>query len=182
MKRFAILGIVLLSCPELFADHCANTVCATPVAVPVVATVLPLYGASYVGGGNYGDDETKELLRQLLAEMKAMREQLASQQPLAPPPDGPLRAPKIDVQATMRTSCVGCHNPTKNAGDLSLVTADGKLRPLSGPERKSIINRLDGKGGDRMPPADKPQLAPEVKRAIQAALTDTVPTIPPAKK
>lgn len=180
MKPLVILGIVVLSCPMLLAAPVCNTgVCNTPVvAVPAVAiqTVIPLYG---VGTANYSasDDETKELLRETNRKLDKLIDLLAT------PPNGggdvqpPLRAAKLDTFAIFSAKCVSCHGTTKQAGDFSLVGADGKKRPLSGPEQKSILRHA----GSDMPPPGSPQLTAAEKAQIKADFSSG-PAIPAAKK
>lgn len=181
----AALAVVLVAVPAPASPvcqtgHCPPVVHQQAIAVAPIAVVTPLYGAGYVGGYGAGDDETKELLRQLLKEIQAMRQDLAAGGSAgtlnSTAPKGP------DVFAIFRASCVSCHSGDKPKGDFALVDGKGQFRPLSPPERRSVVNRIDGKGGGAMPPAKdghKPLTAAE-KAAVKAALSDSAP-IPAGK-
>lgn len=174
---------VLFAVPTAAAP-CQSRPCAAQAVVaaaPVVAitpAVLPLYGAGYVG--TTSDDETKELLRQLLTELQAMHAEIKA---LKAAPTGFAKpADQVDVFAVLRANCVSCHSGQKPKGQFSLVTDAGKFRELSPPEIRSVLGRLEGKGGAKMPPADKPSLKPTELASIKAAFADGPPAIPESKK
>lgn len=174
LATVAAVPVQAAPCGSTFCPPVVNHVVATPVV-----TALPLYGAGYSGYGAGADDETKELLRSLIREVQAMRSDLQAAQ--TGPPPGAMAAPKgPDVFAVFRASCVSCHGGDKPKGEFSLLDSKGQFRPLSPPERRSLVARIDGKGGSIMPPAregHKPLTAAE-KAAIKAALSDPAPTGP----
>lgn len=181
----AALVVVLLAVPAPASPACQPGTCQTPavvhqqaIAVARVAAVFPLYGAGYVGTGYGGDDETKELLRELLKEMRAMRQDLAAQQPAG---TLDLKAGP-DVFAVLKASCVSCHGGEKPKGDFALVNDRGEFLRLSPADRRSVLNRIDGKGGPAMPPAGHKPLTAAEKATIKAALADRPPGIPAGKK
>jgi hypothetical protein len=183
----ALTALALLAAPAL-ADHCAkpvavahhNNVVANVVAVPVA---IPLYGASYAGDA---DADTQDLLRQLLAEIRALRADLLKK-PVAPPGgdpdtgDGPPVPPvkAVDVAAVIKAKCASCHTGEAAAKGFELVTDDGKLIKLNGLSRQAVIAHTTGQKGPPMPPPAKPQLTPAEKEALRRALLDP---IPPGKK
>lgn len=183
----AALVAVLIAVPSPAAP-CQTAVCQTPAYVaPVVtplALALPLYGAGYVGASS-GDDETKELLRALLAEIKAMRTDLANLPTGGGDVVPPLRAgtPKVDVFAVFKASCASCHTSKvaeSLGGGFEMITDDGKFIRLPPSTRKELVKRV--KAGTMPPPSkDRAPLSQPVRQAIEAAMTD-VATIPAAKK
>jgi mono/diheme cytochrome c family protein len=180
------LAVVLVAVPAPASPGCQPGYCPPAVhhqavAVAPVVAAFPLYGAGYVGTGYGGDDETRELLRQLLAEMKAMRSELAA----GKGPDGTLNSTAgPDVFAILRASCVSCHGGDRPKGDFAMTNEKGEFLRLSPADRRSVLARIDGKGGPVMPPTGKdhkPLTAAE-KAAVKAALTDGKPAIPAGKK
>jgi mono/diheme cytochrome c family protein len=132
------------------------------------AVVLPLYGASYTGAGT-GDDETRDLLKQLLQEVKQMRQDLAAKG------DGggavaPLAA--RDPVAIVRAHCAACHTAgvaEDKGGGFELFTEKGDAIRLSAPDRKAIAGRVRN---GTMPPAKAGRLAPADRDALLAAIAD----------
>jgi mono/diheme cytochrome c family protein len=172
----ALLAVTLVALPNPPVCHqpvYANKV-VTAVAVPVAAAI-PLYGAGYVGTAST-DDETKELLRQLLAEIKSLRSDLAGNTVGI---QGDEDAVAV-VQKAVQTKCASCHTGATARKDFKLMTEDGKFIELNGLSRKAVLDRIDGKGGAIMPPPPG-SLTPAEKAAFKAAFADK-PAIPAGKK
>lgn len=175
LALFAALTAVLVAVPSAPADTCHNP--AVQVVTPaVVATlVLPLYGAAYTGAGS-GADETNDLLKRLLQEMKEMRQDLAA---LSRPVGTLAEKAGPDVFQVFRAACVSCHSGDKPRGDFALVSAEGKFLRLSPADRRSVLDRIGRPAAGRMPPAgkgpdgkDRPALTPAEVQAVKRALAD----------
>lgn len=160
------LAVVLVALPTRAGQPCASGHCPPPavvtsapvVAAPIVAAtaaVLPLYGAGYTGTGYGTDDETKELLKQLLQEVKQLRQDLASKGGDAPAGDpvGTLSLTAPSVQTVMTKSCASCHTGEKARKGFQLYTDDGKTVRLSGPDRRAVEQLV--KAGQMPPPPAK---------------------------
>lgn len=162
------------------ADHCVKPVVAVGHHNNVVAVpfLTPLYGASYVGDA---DADTQRLLEQLLAEIRALRNDLKRPGPAAPPgdpgDDGPPVPPlkAIDVVALVKTKCASCHTGESAAKGFEMVTEAGDLVKLNGLSRQAVIAHTTGQKGPPMPPPNKPQMTPAEKEALRRALTDPIP-------
>jgi mono/diheme cytochrome c family protein len=176
----AALGGLLVALPAT-ADSCRTGYAPAynnhAVAVVNPTVVLPLYGAAYTGEA---DAETADLLKQLLAEIRALRADLQKGPPPAGPSDtgdGPPVAPlkTIDVGAVVKAKCASCHTGDAAKSGFEMVTDKGDLVKLNGLSRKAVRDRVDGKGGGPMPPPKSPQLTPAEKEALKKALTDPIP-------
>jgi mono/diheme cytochrome c family protein len=170
----ALLAVTLVALPNPPVCHqpvYANKV-VNAVAVPVAAAI-PLYGAGYVGTAST-DDETKELLRQLIKEVQSLRADLNPVGIQGKPEDGP------DVFALVRSKCASCHSGEKAKGGFQMLNDAGEFLRLSGPDRRSVLARIEGKGGAVMPPPPG-KLTPAELAAFKSALTDK-PAIPAGKK
>jgi mono/diheme cytochrome c family protein len=176
----AALAALLVALPSR-ADTCHVNKVAVPAyhqnAVAVVAApLIPLYGASYTGDA---DAETADLLKQLLAEIRALRADLQKPTPIPPAggddetPVPPLKA--VDVAALVKTKCASCHTGDNAKKGFEMVTDDGKLVKLNRLSRQAVIDHTTGKKGPPMPPPASPQLTPAEKEALRRALTDPAP-------
>jgi mono/diheme cytochrome c family protein len=182
IARLYALGGVLVLSGVVTADVCRSTHCApvqasayvAPAYVAPVAIAVPLYGASYTGGG---DPETAELLRALIEEMRALRADVAG---LRTGPQAQA-APGRDPVAVLSASCAACHTAgPKLKGEFEMFAPDGKPLKLNGPDRRAIEKRVrEG----TMPPPDKGKLSADDKAAIAAfAASPPAPAAaPPAK-
>jgi hypothetical protein len=135
------------------AGDCVNGVCLTPnvqavVTVPAIsaAVSLPIYGAAYSPAGG-GDDDTRALLRELIAEVKALRADI-SKGGGAPSANSAAAGP--DPVAVLRTSCASCHTGEKAKGEFLLFTDKGELVKLSPADRREVSRRVQS--GNMPPP------------------------------
>lgn len=154
------LGILCLSSSSVSAtDHNRTTIVGQPFSIP-------LYGAAWLGqNAATSDGELKELLKELIAEVKGLREDINR----GATPAGTLglsapkaAAQKIDGLTALRSACASCHTgKTAKAGFL-LFDDSGKPRELSGIEKRESVRRI---GLDSMPPPPA-KLTPEGKAAL----------------
>jgi mono/diheme cytochrome c family protein len=176
---YALAALLVATLVAVPAPVCQTHAPAAPgyhqkaVVVKEVVAAFPLYGAGYVGTTGVGDDETKELLRQLIESNRAILEAVKALGGGGEPPVPPLGAPKgPDVFEVVKAKCAGCHAGEKAGGGFEMANEKGELLRLSGPDRRSVLARIEGKGGAKMPPANKPQLTPAEVAALKAALSD----------
>lgn len=181
MNRIALL-VVLIVAANVHAQPChpAARSCAVQqaaivqqvLAVPAVtfqSILVPVYAAAYVGPQveqqTAADDETKELLRQLLEETRAMRADLQSLRgPVLPlVQEGSLKA--------IQTNCQKCHSPTTAdaaGGGFKLFAANGSLAQLDARDKARVVNRVSR---NSMPPAPAKVTAADKKAILEAFQT-----------
>lgn len=117
------------------AQHHAQAVVLTPAAITV-----PLYGAVF-SPQQQTQPLTDDVLREILAELKALREEVSAmregRQPLTMP---------ANVGPVLNARCASCHGlkvaESKGAG---LVLTDDKGQPwrLSGPEKRAVKQQVE---------------------------------------
>jgi mono/diheme cytochrome c family protein len=129
-------------------------------ANPAVAAVVPVYAAVH-SPQTGGDDETKELLRQILGELKKLNA-------LAAQPVEPVTPAVTDALAVARRSCLGCHGPAAAAekgGEFVLFGDEGgtQFAPLNPRDRRRISDRVSN---GSMPPPKAGKLSNPDKAAV----------------
>ena len=130
-------------------QHYAQSVVLTPAAIQV-----PLYGAVFQP--QQAQPLTDDVLREILAEMKALREEIAAmregRQPLTMP---------ANVGPILNARCAACHElKVAEAKGAGFVMTDDKGQPwrLSGPEKRAVREQVtSGKmpRGGSLTPAEK---------------------------
>jgi mono/diheme cytochrome c family protein len=155
--------------------HVANKVVVANAAI--VPAVLPLYGAGYVGAAST-DDETKELLRRIAEGQEKILKALEN---LGGGTVGIQEDKGPDVFALVKAKCASCHSGEKAKGGFQMLNDAGEFLRLSGPDRRSVLARIEGKGGAVMPPPPG-KLTPAELQALKAALVDKPSVIPAGKK
>lgn len=145
MNRLLAVFAVVLFATVAWATYPPVKQAVVPAVIAPVVQV-PTYSASYQPDGG-----ALELLKEILAEVKALRAEVAE-----------LRGKKAQAEpkaaeplALVRARCTGCHNAgeaEKKGGGFVLLTADGNLPPLSLVEKKRITRRLE-RGQMPPPPA-----------------------------
>lgn len=139
----------------------AAGLCAGAVLYASTPVYVPAYGGRYVGT----DDG---LLRELLAEVKAIRAEikfLCGQRATAAPP--------ASLKALVSARCASCHAgdvAEKKGAGFVILGADGAVPPFSLAEKKRIL-RLVGRGEM---PKDGPPLTETEKQALVRFLNPEV--------
>lgn len=176
-KLYAIFGCTVLG-GAVYADVCHTphhqTIYQNQHGVAVVAPlVLPLYGASYTGET---DNESKELLRQILETQKAILEKLTAGGGTGPV--GSLAVSKPDGLKVMEKNCAGCHTAGKVKGDFEMYDAKGQMLKLNGPDKKEIAKRV---ANGTMPPVSVGRLTQGEKDSIKEFVESPPAKMPVAK-
>ncbi len=148
-----VAGIVALPMGEA-APPCR--VCQKQVAViqetaivPVVSNIFyPLYTAQYQPGPSASADGNAELLRALLAEIKALRQDIRSPNgPGVPVPEAvadPLAGMKASALAVANNRCAACHTEAtagKKGGGFVLLT-EGGFAKLDAAKALNVLDRI----------------------------------------
>lgn len=134
-------------------------------AVTVQSILVPVYAAAYVGpqvDQQTSDDETKELLRQMVEELRSMRAELQS-----------LRGPALPLlqeshTKAVQTNCQKCHaaNVADSAGGgFKMFAANGSLVQLDARDKLRVVNRVSR---NSMPPAPAKVTAGDKKAILEA--------------
>lgn len=130
---------------------------------------LPISGAAYVGSDTA---EQTQLLRDLLAEIKALRQDVQALRQAVPPADAGGDAASATladakVQAAFKNNCARCHTGDKADGGFELFTDKGELVRLSPADRREVAKRVKvdqmPKPPARLTPADKAMILAAVK-------------------
>ena len=104
MKRLLPFIALLIAIPATAGDIC-NTPHQVTTVQAAVPFLLPAYGAAYTGVEAADAQTTNDLLRELLAEIKALRAENATK-------GGP-SALSIDPKAALVKNCASCHTAGK---------------------------------------------------------------------
>ncbi len=156
-----------------YGSHGHNHVVVAP---PLLATPIPIYGAAYTGS----ESETTRALEAILAELKAMREELSALRSSGAPVGALALQSGKDPVATVKASCASCHTEGKSpGGGFEMFDLKGNPLKLNGPDKREIDKRVRQ---GTMPPPDKKKLAQDEKLAIAKFLEIQATPIPPAKK
>lgn len=149
------------------APVCQHDAQPAVVQVPVGQVLIPVYSAVYTPPQQTGDPSTAELLRELIAEIKAMRAELAASR--LPPQ---MQLAIADGKRALTTNCIKCHGhdaaPTKGDG-FALFDRGGELLPLADRDRQRVHARVSR---NSMPPAPA-KLNPADREAILKAFAPT---------
>lgn len=128
--------------------------------------VVPVYTAVY-SPDRGSDPEAVAVLRELLAEVKALREEVARLKSPVPPGAAGAKAP--DPLLKLRAACAGCHGPAAaddKGGGLALFDTGGGLSPALTPrDRQRAAARV---ANGSMPPPASAKLSADEKGTISA--------------
>lgn len=142
MRLRIIFGGLLVFLVSAFSAY-AGGICTTyqhaqAIVVTPAAVTVPLYGAVYTQQPTQALSD--DVLREILAELRSLREEVAAmregRQPLTMP---------ANVAPVLNAKCASCHGlkvaEQKGAG---LVLTDDKGQPwrLSGPEKRAVREQV----------------------------------------
>lgn len=170
MKRIAIAFAILAASAGIVAASCGHrrvvvkeAVVAAVVTPVAVATFVPVAVASY--GAGYAPQAAVQSDPALIAEVKALRAEIAAQKQTAPRPTP--AAPQDDAPPVVgapaaapghlevyRNRCSTCHDAsTKNKGGGLVLTIGNQLAALTAEQSLEVLRRVDLPKGDpeRMP-------------------------------
>ena len=163
MTRIASIVALIFAAVGLSADAapCNNSpVCNNRVQVVAAAPILlPSY---YPVQGNYGQAQLQEdVLRQILEELKSIREELG----------GRIGGGGLSLEVVAQQACASCHSEGKNPkGGFIMVGKDGKVNPLlTLADKKLIALRVQTDDPKiKMPPEKK--LTPSAIKVVTEAV------------
>lgn len=165
MKRFVLgLALFLAVVSVSAADPQCHTHAQQVAVVPVGQVLVPVYGAVYTPPQQaQQNQQTADVLLEILAELRAMRAELAALK-------NPQAAQQVaSVLPTLRTACARCHSPAgadKDGGGFVLFDARGELSAaLNDRDRARVANRVSR---NSMPPAPSKLGAKEKAEIVKA--------------
>jgi hypothetical protein len=132
---------------------------------------VPTYAARFAPGADEG------LLREILAELRAIRVELAAQRQAVTP----LERPPASLAALVAARCAGCHAEAvaERKGDgFVLLTAQGQVPLLSAGDRRRILRLVNADDETRRMPKGAPPLTDGEKRALQGFLATNMEKAP----
>lgn len=135
---------------------------------PAVAAVVPVYTAVH-GPQSQSSDELLAAVKELTAEVRALREELAAIRAAQTEATGPA-GPKPEPLAVAKASCLKCHGPAaaddKGGGFRLFADDEGKaFAPLSPRDRQRIASRVAN--GTMPPPKATPPGAAEKAALVE---------------